>query len=113
MIHILEQNIEKSEVLTQQILIYFDDCLICGATWKEFLNLLEIFLAQLRIMNLKINIKKCSLGLPSIKWLGHEISTNELTSTIKNWPTQGNVHELRSLFGTMSYYCLLIPNFAT
>jgi len=119
MIRILEDRLEKADPLAQQILIYFDDCLICGSTWKEFLKLLKTFLQQLKIMNLKINLKKCQLGLPSIKWLGHDISdqgispAKELTRTIKDWPEPTNVNELRSLFGTISYYRRFISDFAT
>lgn len=119
MIRILEDRLERADPLAQQILIYFDDCLICGSTWKEFLKLLRTFLQQLKIMNLKINLKKCQLGLPSIKWLGHDISdqgispAKELTRTIKDWPEPTNVNELRSLFGTISYYRRFIADFAT
>jgi hypothetical protein len=94
LIQLLEESIGESTELAAQILIYFDDCLLCGSTREEFLLILEVFLTQLHKMHRKINIKKCQLGLPSIKWLGHELSdqgiqpAKELTSTIKNWPTQ-------------------------
>lgn len=118
LIRILESNIEQNTSLAKQILIYFDDALICGSTWEEFLTLMRVFLEQCRRMNLKINPKKCSLGNKSTKWLGHELSNKgiapakELTQTIENWPTPTSVADLRSLFGTFSYYRRFIPNFA-
>ena len=114
----LEDKLAQFGKLSQQILIYFDDCLLCAETFEEFLQLLELFLSVLRKMNLKVNPNKCQLGLPSIKWLGHEVSNDgirpaqELTQTIINWPSPKNITELRALFGTFSYYRRFIPRFA-
>lgn len=114
----LEDKLKELSKKSDQILIYFDDCLICGSTFEEFMELLELFLNVLRTMNLKINPGKCQLGLSSTKWLGHEISdegikpAQELTNTVKDWPTPRSVTELRAFFGTISYYRRFIPRFA-
>lgn len=118
LIRILEQRLKKQTKLASQILVYFDDALLCASSWSEFLEVLEAFLNVCQNMNLKINPKKCSFGLPSMKWLGHELSdqgiqpADDLTETIKNWPKPQNVGDLRSLFGTFSYYRRFISNFA-
>ena len=118
LISILEGKLAELSKLSEQILIYFDDCLLCAETFEEFLEILELFLSVLRRMNLKINPNKCQLGHPSIKWLGHEVSNDgiqpatELTNTITNWPSPKNITELRALFGTFSYYRRFIPRFA-
>ena len=118
LINILEGKLAEVSKLSEQILIYFDDCLICAETFEEFLEILELLLSVLRKMNLKINPNKCELGHPSIKWLGHEVSNQgiqpatELTQTITSWPSPKNLTELRALFGTFSYYRRFIPQFA-
>ena len=114
----LEDKLSQFGKLSEQILIYFDDCLICAETFEEFIEILELFLHILKKMNLKVNPNKCQLGLPSIKWLGHEVSNDgiqpakELTQTIINWPSPQNITELRAIFGTFSYYRRFIPRFA-
>jgi hypothetical protein len=47
LIRLLEERIENATDLSEQILIYFDDCLLCASPWEEFLSLLDIFLTQL------------------------------------------------------------------
>ena len=118
LISILEGKLTELSKLSEQILIYFDDCLLCAETFEEFLEILELFLSVLRTMNLKVNPNKCQLGHPSIKWLGHEVSNTgiqpatELTNTITSWPSPKNITELRALFGTFSYYRRFISKFA-
>lgn len=117
MILMLEERLKSDDPLSEQILIYFDDCLLCASTWEEFMMVLELFFKHLSKMNLKINPTKCRLGLPSIKWLGHEISdagvrpAKELTETIKKWPAPENIHQMRALYGTLSYYRRFIKDF--
>jgi len=118
LIRVLERKLEQRTKLASQILLYFDDALICASSWAEFLNLLEALLLVCRELDLRINPKKCVFGLPSVTWLGHELSDQgirpapDLVNTIKNWPEPKNVSELRSLFGTFSYYRRFVPKFA-
>ena len=98
LIRLLEDRIGESTELAEQILIYFDDCLLCGSTWEEFLLLLEVFLTQLRKIHLKINIKKCQLGLPSIKWLDMNYPT-KVSNLLRNLrvPSKIGLPQLTSL----------------
>jgi hypothetical protein len=119
MINLLLEKIKRiNPELAPQILIYFDDGLICAQDWNEFLTILRLFLEAIKQMRLKLNAKKCVLAVSSIKWLGHEISNKgiqpdpQLVSTIQNWPPPTNLTELRALFGTLSYYRRFVKNFS-
>jgi Reverse transcriptase (RNA-dependent DNA polymerase) len=74
-INLLLEKIQKIyPKLAPQILVYFDDGLICAQDWREFLQVLRLFLQALRRMGLKLNAKKCNLAVSSIKWLDHKVS---------------------------------------
>jgi Reverse transcriptase (RNA-dependent DNA polymerase) len=74
-INLLLEKIQKIyPKLAPQILVYFDDGLICAQDWCEFLQVLRLFLQALRRMGLKLNAKKCNLAVSSIKWLDHKVS---------------------------------------
>ena len=118
LVRALENRIAKNTKLAEQALMYFDDALLCASTWKDFMEILEAFLKACKDMDLRINPKKCTFGLRTVTWLGHELSdegirpAKTLTDTIRNWSTPQNVKELRSLFGTFSYYRRFIHGFA-
>jgi hypothetical protein len=110
LINRLEEKLAELSKLSEQILIYFDDC-----------RKIERFFRNSRTApkcpkknQPKINPNKCELGHPSIKWLGHEVSNQgiqpatKLTQTITIWPSPKNLTEL---FGTFSYYRHFIPQF--
>ncbi len=52
--------------LAPQILVYFEDGLICVQDWNEFLSTLRLFLEAIRQMRLKLNAKKCIIPISSI-----------------------------------------------
>merc|ERR1711978_832214 len=68
--HEIVQMIEKSmhdsnPELAKTILLYFDDCLLVAETFEELLAKLELFLAT---------IEKIGLKVQPIKWLGHVLT---------------------------------------
>jgi hypothetical protein len=114
MINLLLEKIQKIDPkLAPQILVYFDDGLICAQNWREFLQVLRLFLQALRQMGLKLNTKKCNLAVSSIKWLGHEISDkgvrpdSQLVRTIKDWPEPTIFKRVESFI----WYTFLLPTF--
>jgi hypothetical protein len=65
MVRLLEELLEgENPLLALQILIYFDDCLLCAQDWKEFLILLRLLFKTLRQMNLKMGPDKLYRKIP-------------------------------------------------
>ena len=118
LIYLIEEWIERKDPLSYLILLYFDDCLCSAPTFDKLLHVIELFFKAIRHFNLKLNFEKCQIGMQSVTWLGHEISGDGIkpasshTDEIKNWKVPTSVDELRSFFGTISYYRKFCPNFA-
>ncbi|KMQ83515.1 integrase core domain protein [Lasius niger] len=71
-----ERLMEKvlREVISKICLVYLDDVIVFSKTFEEMMiNLRKVFLC-LRMANLKINPKKCSLFSRKVKYLGHIVS---------------------------------------
>ena len=73
---------------------------------------------KLRAASLKLKPSKCDLFKKEIKYLGHVVS-NEGVSTdpdkiksVTEWPQPTTVTEVRSFLGFISYYRRCIPNFS-
>ena len=79
------------------LVVYLDDLTIYSKTFEEHVEHLKIVFKVLRAAKLKLNKDKCSFFLPSIKFLGHEITREgilpdeEKLIKVKNFPTPHNL----------------------
>jgi len=69
---VIEQVLRK--FISKICLVYLDDVIIFGKTFEEMIQNLKRVLSRLRETNLKVNPKKCILFSQKVKFLGHVIS---------------------------------------
>ena len=75
-------------------LVYLDDIIVLGRSSSEHLHNLAKVFQRLRQANLKLHVKKCAFGRDTVRFLGHVISLEgistdpEKISRIAQWPVQ-------------------------
>ena len=98
---------------------YLDDILVTGRSREEHKANLEAVMQRLQERGLRLRREKCELFREKIVYLGHEISkdglrpTGERVKGIVNMPAPGNVKELFTFLGLMTYNARFIPNLST
>lgn len=79
-------------LISKICLVYLDDVIIFGKTFEEMVKNLKKVFSRLRSVNLKVNPKKCVFFSREVKYLGHVISSEGVTtdsekiSAVKEWP---------------------------
>lgn len=102
----------------QSLLLYLDDILVFGSTFEETLERLENVFKRLSQHGLKIKPEKCHLFKKEVKYLGHIVSAEgvstdpDLTKDIQNWERPDKVTHLRMFMGLASYYRRFVEGFA-
>ena len=82
-------------------LIYLDDIIIFGATFKEHMTRLAGVLQRIRKANLKLKPEKCELLQKQVSFLGHIVCKEgikadpEKNAKVKDWEIPTNLTELR------------------
>jgi len=80
-------------------------------------NLKQIFI-RVRKANLKINPKKCSLFRRQVKYVGHVITADgistdpEKTTAVAKWPVPQSKKQVQSFLGFCSYYRKFVKGFS-
>ena len=98
-------------------LVYMDDILVPGRTFEKQLDNLERVFQCLRSAKLKLSPKKCHLFQKEVKYLGHVISRNgvstdpEKVKAVWEWPLPTCTTDVRKFLGLCSYYRRFIPQF--
>lgn len=101
------------------VVSYFDDILITGASDEEHLAALEETLTRLENAGLRARKKKCVFMAPSVTYLGHKVSAEGVhplpkkVEAITNAPSPTSVGELKAYLGLLTYYGRFLPNAST
>ena len=96
---------------------YLDDILVMSKNVTEHINHLRLVLELHANVGLKLNMKKCSIVMTEVDYLGHKIGPNGISmmdkfiQKIQDWPTPTTGGELRSFLGFVNYYRAFIPDF--
>jgi hypothetical protein len=99
-------------------LVYLDDIIVIGPTFQEHLDNLRKVFQRLRGAHLKMNPEKCRLFHKEVRYLGHIVSPQGVTTdpekleAVRCWPQPKDKHQLRSFLGLCTYYRKFIPGFA-
>ena len=99
-------------------LVYIDDILVSGRSFQDHLCNLRTVFRRLQDANLKLSPKKCNLFQKEVKYLGHVVSADGVSTdpqkaeTIHSWPEPTSITDVRSFLGLCSYYRRFIPSFA-
>ena len=98
---------------------YFDDGVVYGSTPEEHWRNLRAMLDTLWASGLKLNAKKCVMGVSELKYLGHVISADgfrpdpEKVKAILEVPVPEDQAQLRSFLGSITYLTQYVPHLAT
>jgi hypothetical protein len=99
-------------------LVYLDDIIVMGRTFLEHLDNLRKVFQRLRGANRKMNPVKCRLFRKEVRYLGHIVSPQGVTTEtekledVRCCPQPMDKHQLRSFLGLCTYYRKFISGFA-
>lgn len=100
------------------LLIYLDDVIITGKTFKEHLNNLGEVLSRFRKFGLKLKPTKCSLYREEVLFLGHVVGKDgvranpSLVQDVEKWPVPQSLKELQAFLGLTNYYRRFVQGYA-
>ena len=99
-------------------LVYLDDVIIYGRTFKEHLFQLQGVFERFREAGLKLKPSKCSFCQTQFHFLGHVVSTEGIstdlskTNAVASWPTPTCCKDVQKFLGLANYYRCFVPGFA-
>ncbi|CAH1247195.1 RTL1 [Branchiostoma lanceolatum] len=99
------------------LLIYLDDIIVFSKDVDEHLARLDVVLSRLGQYGLKLRPDKCHLFRTSVKYLGHIVSEEgvstdpDKTVALRDWPVPTTVRQVRQFLGFASYYRRFVESF--
>lgn len=102
----------------RSLLLYLDDIIVFSSSVSQQLERLEVVLSRLEHEGLKAKLGKCAFFQREVKYLGHVISSQGVSTdpskieAVVNWQRPTSVQELRSFLGFASYYRRFVEGFA-
>lgn len=97
--------------------MFFDDILVYGPTFESHVAHLQQVLQWLRQDQWQLKLSKCTFAHQSIRYLGHVISGDDLSTdpakiqVVVDWPVPTSVKALRGFLGLDGYYRKFIRHF--
>ena len=91
-------------------LVYLDDIIVFSQTIEEHFDRLQKVFQALRQANLKVKPKKCHLFQTKIKYLGHIVSKDGISTDPEKTSVIQNVKDVRQFLGITSYNCKFIKS---
>jgi hypothetical protein len=104
--------------LDKFIVVFIDDILIYFKNLEDHARHLHIILQRLREHHLYAKFSKCEFWLDTVKFLGHTISSDDISvdpskvHEVMDWKPPTSVHQIRSFLGLADYYRRFIPDFS-
>ena len=98
--------------------VYLDDVVIYGTEWGEHLQNIETVFQKLQETGLTLKLKKCSFGMESCTYLGHQIGKGGVlpeeskVKAVEQMRIPRTKKDVRSFLGMIGYYRRFIPHFA-
>ena len=100
------------------IRMYLDDAIGSDDCPLHHVTSLAVFLARLRLHQLKLSPDKSRIGAARVDFLGHIIArdgvrpNDDRVAALTRMPMPTDIKQLRSLLGGLSYYRKFLPNMA-
>src|SRR5260221_5894826 len=101
-----------------QCMTFIDDIIIYSATVGTHLERLEAVLLRIKAAGLKLRPEKCKILRKRVRFLGHIISEQCVTTddekirAVSSWPVPAKLKSLRSFLGLCCYYRRFVKGFA-
>ena len=99
-------------------IIYLDDSIIFCHDAASHIERLEAVFKKLAKTGLTLKPSKCEFFKKRIKYLGHIVSEEGVSTdpkkveTVLNWPVPKTVYDVRSFLGFVGYYRRFIKGFS-
>lgn len=102
-------RIFQDMIVSEEILVYFDDILIATHTIQEQFVILKRVCQRLKANKLELNISKCVFLETKVKYLGYLVSEEGIQpnpdhiEAIVNYPVPKDIHDLRRFLGLIGF----------
>ena len=98
-------------------LVYLDDIITFGRSFKEHLNRLDLVLGRLKDAGLKIKDSKCRFFQEKTHFLGHIVSNQgvevdpQKVAAVSKTKSPRTIKEFRALSGLVGFYRIFLQDF--
>jgi hypothetical protein len=104
--------------LDKFVVVFIDDILIYSKNEEDHAKHLHIVLQHLRDHQLYAKFSKCEFWLDSVKFLGHNISSEGIAvdpskvQEVMEWKPPTSIHQICSFLGLTGYYSRFVLDFS-